>query len=158
MGTVLAVAILVLAALSLIFAEFFIPSFGMLTVCACALYGWALYLGWDNPLIRWTTIAATVPLLGLEVFLAVKLLPRSPFILRSPPSAQEREGELAELVGRTGRATTELRPAGKVDVGGQRLDAVSARGWTEKGSAVRVTRVAGGQVVVEPYDEDSANP
>ena len=53
------------------------------------------------------------------------------------------------LVGKTGTATTILRPSGKVAVDGEWYDAVSESGFLEKGTAVRVIRFENAQVYVE---------
>ena len=45
-------------------------------------------------------------------------------------------------------ALTFLRPAGKVDIRGARLDAVSEAEFIEKGTPVVVTRIDGNRVVV----------
>jgi len=53
-----------------------------------------------------------------------------------------------DLVGRTGRALTTLRPAGTADIDGQRVDVVSEGGFIASGSAVEVVRARGAVVVV----------
>ena len=54
-----------------------------------------------------------------------------------------------DLLGRTGKAFTVLRPAGTVVVDGKRVDAVSSGEHIEKGSSIRVIEVHGSRVVVE---------
>jgi membrane-bound serine protease (ClpP class) len=55
---------------------------------------------------------------------------------------------LNELVGRTGRASTFLRPAGKVEIDGEIHDAVSEFGFIEKDTEVKVVRFENSQLVV----------
>ena len=61
--------------------------------------------------------------------------------------------EPAKVVGQTGQAITDLRPAGKVEVDGEQYDAVSERVFVEKGKQVKVLRYSIGQLYVEPVEE-----
>lgn len=56
------------------------------------------------------------------------------------------------LVGKAGTAHTDLRPAGIVDIEGQRIDVVSEAGFIIKGSPVKVIEVAGSRIVVRQVD------
>jgi membrane-bound serine protease (ClpP class) len=53
-----------------------------------------------------------------------------------------------ELVGKTGRAVTFLRPAGKVEIEDEVYDAVSELGWVDKDAEIKVTRFENSQLVV----------
>ncbi len=55
-----------------------------------------------------------------------------------------------DLVGREGMALTDLRPAGTVLLGEERVDAVSESAWIEEGTAVRVVSSEGYRLVVRP--------
>src|SRR5262249_58319810 len=52
------------------------------------------------------------------------------------------------LVGRTGRALTPLRPAGKAELDGARVDVVTDGDFVDAGQPVAVVRVEGMKVVV----------
>jgi membrane-bound serine protease (ClpP class) len=54
-----------------------------------------------------------------------------------------------QMVGKSGTASTVLRPSGKVRIDGVVYDAVSEDGFIEKGQAVKVLRYETGQVYVE---------
>ena len=56
--------------------------------------------------------------------------------------------EVISLKGKEGIAHTVLRPSGKIEVNGELYDAVSQIGWIEKGSLVKVIKVAGSQAYV----------
>jgi len=55
-----------------------------------------------------------------------------------------------ELLGREGVAMTDLRPAGTVLIGEERVDAVSESEWIEDGTDVRVVSSEGYRLVVRP--------
>ena len=54
------------------------------------------------------------------------------------------------LLGRSGIAATQLRPSGAVQFGDRRVDVVTAGGFVEAGTPVRVVEVRGNRIVVEP--------
>lgn len=56
--------------------------------------------------------------------------------------------EIKEIVGKTGIASTVLRPSGKIQIEGKTYDAVSEEGFIEKGTTVNVIRYETGQVYV----------
>ncbi len=55
-----------------------------------------------------------------------------------------------DLLGREGVAMTDLRPAGTVLIGEERVDAVSESEWIEDGTEVRVVSSEGYRLVVRP--------
>jgi len=58
---------------------------------------------------------------------------------------------LEELVGQAGDVVTPLRPAGSARVDGRVVDVVAAEGaYVDTGARVRVVKVEGARVVVEP--------
>lgn len=56
--------------------------------------------------------------------------------------------EVASLLGKDGRALTDLRPAGKIEIDGRRLDVVAESAYVESGSEVTVVQAGGSRVVV----------
>lgn len=80
-------------------------------------------------------------------------------ILKDPGTAVEEESFLAAMagvdegplakVGQTGVAITPLRPAGRIQVGEQLLDAVAAFGFIPAGAPVRIVEVSQFRIAVE---------
>lgn len=60
--------------------------------------------------------------------------------------------ELLALIGKTGVALTELRPAGVATIEGRRIDVVTDGGFLDKGTPIRVEEVSGNRVVVRAQE------
>jgi len=60
---------------------------------------------------------------------------------------------LGALVGSTGTVVAALRPAGKADIDGKRVDVVSDSEFIARDTPVTVVEVEGGRVVVRPSAE-----
>jgi membrane-bound serine protease (ClpP class) len=154
----------------LIFAEvFLIPGFGV----AGVLGGVALLLGFflsmqsfTLPTTTWEAEAfnfnLTAFLLGFAgtaaaFAVAVRFLPSSPMLSRLVLTGQQRKEDgysvgspaRVALLGREGIAYTALRPAGKIEVDGDRIDAVAEGTFIDKGQAVTILETAGNRVVVK---------
>jgi membrane-bound serine protease (ClpP class) len=61
-----------------------------------------------------------------------------------------------DLMGREGEALTDLRPAGTILIGEERVDAVSESEWIEEGTKVRVVSSEGYRLVVRPLGPGEA--
>jgi len=148
------VALLILVGLALVFTEIIIPSFGLITLAALGCIGSALYMVYDfygsvRPVVA--TSAVVVALVIVDIILAVKYLPHSPLVLRARSrSPKEKDDPRKALVGRTGTASTQLRPSGKVAIGGVVYDAESDHGLIEKNTPIRVVEFRDGRLMVRP--------
>ncbi len=92
-------------------------------------------------------------LTGIGVFLAIKLVPRSRlarsvFLRVSEDGFSSTSEDLSGLKGREGISLTYLRPAGKAEIDGKRIDVVTEGNLIQKGKRVRVIEVEGSRVVV----------
>ncbi len=61
-----------------------------------------------------------------------------------------------DLIGKTGRAITDLRPAGTALIGEERLDVVTEGPWIEQGTDIRVVSAEGYRHVVRALDPEQA--
>jgi membrane-bound serine protease (ClpP class) len=109
-------------------------------------------------------VALAILVAMLAAFALLRALPRLPFgrqlVLQSDmPSTlgyvSPPEGDHAWL-GRTGVATSPLRPAGIADVDGIRLDVVSEGAFVDVGTPIVITRVDGNRIVVRPSSAPGA--
>ncbi|MCK6459298.1 MAG: hypothetical protein L6Q95_05330 [Planctomycetes bacterium] len=92
-------------------------------------------------------------------FLLARYLPRVPLFrgLALAPAAPQTGSAVAmapgpphALVGATGVAETQLRPAGRARIDGKHLDVVAEGGFVQPGTAVRVVAVRGNVITVRP--------
>ncbi len=90
----------------------------------------------------------------ISVFLAKKLLesPTLGFALRNRQLSSDgftvAETGYSSMVGKTGVAQTQLRPAGKVEIDGDIFDAVSQVSYINKGQTIKVVDYKKGQLIV----------
>ncbi len=157
-------AILLLAiALVLFFVEIFVPSGGIITVCAviCLAVG-VFFLFKVNTTVGMVGAIVSVGALPFLFALGIKMLPNTPFyrrlLLKSAPrpglgefgiaGATGRERAKA-LIGLTGQAVTDLRPVGKCMINGSREDCHAVTGTIKAGTKIRVVDADGMQIKVK---------
>ena len=151
--------ILQLVGVVVIIAEIILPSGGILSVLALAVFGYSLFIVFNeiSMIIGFSFVAADLILIPVLVIVGLKLLARSPVTLRKTLSRKEgvssQSSELESCVGRQGNAVTDLRPAGIAVINGKRVDVVTRGEYIEKDSAIIVTTVTGNQIIVRKKDE-----
>ncbi len=79
--------------------------------------------------------------------------PKEDTTLASTPVNQE----LEQLVGRVGRAISDLRPSGVTDFDGRRVDTITEGMMVDAGQWVRCIEVRAGRVVVRPVEKPDLN-
>lgn len=154
---------LLATAVLLIIVEVFIPSGGLIAIAATgvAIAGivclFRVSVGWGLVGIGVMVVA------GPSAFAFwVKVLPHTPFgrkmLGERPESELAAEAEQAErerraraaLLGAEGRALTDLRPVGVVEIAGVRHDALSETTMIQAGTKVRVSVVESNAIRVRP--------
>ncbi len=153
---------LYLASAALIIAEVFVPSGGLITLCAigCLTGGVAIFFS-RSAAAGWTGIGIALVMIPSVLVGAYKVFPKTRFgkrVLLAPPVRKEGEAipdteELKGLLGAVGTVTTTMRPVGMCDFSGKRLECVAESGYVEKGSRVKVIRVESTQVTVRVIQE-----
>ena len=149
--------------LLLILAEVFVPSGGMIGLCALACLGLSLWYAFDLSTMTgaWFLLIEVV-VLPATIALAFSLWSRSPLARKmflAPPSDEELgashdEHRLEALVGQVGRAVTPLRPCGHLEVDGRRFDGLADDGFIPEGTLVRVIGIRTGQLLVRRGMDD----
>lgn len=115
----------------------------------------------DMSLALWGVSLSLVAAVALCVVVGRKLPGMRHSRLFLETTQREQEGyvgvdksQVLALVGKTGVAATDLRPAGKALVEGQLCDALSRQGFIAKGAAVVVVDCSAAQIVVDAVDGD----
>jgi membrane-bound serine protease (ClpP class) len=150
-------AIIFLVGIALILAEAFVPGFGVLGVCGIIGTVAGLILSAPDP-------AQGVLTVGIAFLLCLFILPVllryinkskafSKLILTEslgtdPKDKDDEVESRAGLTGAAGWAITPLRPSGRVEIDGQKIDVVSDGSYIAAGSPVKVMKVEGSRIVV----------
>jgi|GEM_PF-4811927 len=141
-----------------------IPGFGVAGISGFILTSSAIYLGYQEIAPHWfdmtpgsislitTGAVASVATTSLITFGMVKAMPYMPFtrrMIHSESLHDDDTGLEASLhKGLSGIATTDLRPAGKIELGGRAYDVTTSDGYINAGEAVVIDKVRGNHVVV----------
>jgi len=141
----------------LIIAEVFVPSGGLISVCAlaCLISGIAIFFQHSST-AGWIGVAIAVIMIPSLLVITYKIFPKTRFgksVTLTPPQRQPGDAiadtaELKELLGAVGLVFTPLRPVGTCDFSGQRLECVAESGYVDKGKKVKVIHVESTQVTV----------
>jgi len=153
------VLLLLVVGLAVMVLEVFLPSGGILgflslTAIVAAVATAFLEIGATAGLVVLAVATAVVPTV---LALAFRWFPETPLgrrVLPPPPDpadvapAAARRRELEKLLGRSGRAVSEMLPWGMVEIDGVRVEAVSDGGPIDSGAAVEAVGVQGRDLVV----------
>jgi membrane-bound serine protease (ClpP class) len=158
------VILLVLGIIALGVEAFVLPGFGVAGAAGLLLVGGSAILAMLGHFPTGADVGRAFVVLGAAVvitaavaFAWIRHLPYSPRFRRAllVDGLDASEGFVAalpraDLVGREGVAATDLRPAGTIVIGDERIDAVAETGFVLAGSAVRIVRAEGYRHVVRP--------
>ena len=146
----------------LIIAEVFVPSGGLISLCALAcLVGGAVIFFQHSVVAGWIGVGiAAVMIPGVLIF-TYKIFPKSRFgksVTLTPPERQQGDAipdtsELKEMLGEVGVVLTPLRPVGMCDFSGQRVECVAEGGYVDKDKKVKVIYVESTQLTVRMIEE-----
>jgi membrane-bound serine protease (ClpP class) len=163
MGWWLAFAIfLYFACATLIFAEVFVPSGGLISVCAFAcLVGGIVLFFYHSATAGWIGVVIALVMIPTLLVIAYKVFPKTRFgksVTLTPPERELGDAivdtdELKNLLGVVGMVVTPLRPVGICDFSGQRVECVAESGYVNKGEKVKVIDVESTQLTVRVVEE-----
>lgn len=141
----------------LMIAEVFVPSGGLISVCALAcLIGGLMIFFHTSTIAGWVGIAVAIVMIPSVLIITYKIFPKTGFgkaVTLTPPERQAGDAipdtaKLMEMVGAVGMVITPLRPVGMCDFSGQRIECVAESGYIDKGIKIQVINVQGTQVTV----------
>jgi membrane-bound ClpP family serine protease len=160
-GNLVLPIVLQLVGVAVIIAEFVLPSGGLLSIAAAGCFGYSLFhvFYYVSPRAGTFFVLADIVTIPVLVIVGIKLLARSPVTLRTALSRDcgvgSQDAGLAQLVGKSGRVVTDLRPAGKASIEGRRFDVVSQGDYIDAAQEIVVTEVDGNRIVVRKKETES---
>ena len=159
--------LLIIATVSIIFLELFVPSGGILGAIAgvCAVAAVAIVFYYEGVTRGLLFLAMSAVVIPLCVAGALKYWPYTPVgrrILNILPGETAAVGSpdyqhLQDLIGQVGMAKSKMVPSGSVSLSGQTYDAVSQSGVINEGEPVQVVSVDGTRILVRKMEAGSAN-
>jgi len=146
----------------LIISEVFVPSGGLISLCAlvCLVGGAFIFFRYSTT-AGWIGIGVAAVMIPAVLIFAYKIFPKTRFgksVTLSPPERQQGDAipdtsKLKELLGKVGTVITPMRPVGMCDFEGQRVECVAESGYVEKGKKVKVINVESTQLTVRTIEE-----
>ena len=149
----LPVLLCLLLGAALMIVEVFLPGFGLPGVSGIVLIGAGAAMIWLKAGALAALAALLVIIAVLAVFVSYMMRRASSgdahtrIFLREKEELRSRE-DMQVLVGRQGRTTSVLRPAGIGDFGGVRLNVVTEGSFIERDRPIEIVNVDGARIVV----------
>lgn len=151
------IALAVVGLLGILWELHVVPGHGLPGILGAGALLAAVFLAFGLPFffVAIETIATAIVLTVIGFSLTVRAVPRNAWAHRlALASAQGPEyvtsTDFGGLRGRTGTASSFLRPAGIASIDGRRVDVLTEGEFIPAGTPVRVVRVEGARVFVEP--------
>ena len=146
--------ILLIVGFALVVVEMYIPGFGFpgVTGTICLIAGVALYAKTD--IVAWLVMTViVVSLLCVALSISIRSaakgrLAKSKLVLNEVSTSEVGENDLSYYVGKTGCASTVLRPSGIGEFEGVKLNILSDGEYIAEGARITVTRVEGNRIFV----------
>jgi membrane-bound serine protease (ClpP class) len=146
----------------LIVAEVFVPSGGLISICAlaCLVGGIAIFFHY-NVIAGWIGVVIALIMIPAMLVFTYRIFPKTRFgksVTLSPPKRRQGDAipdtdELKDLLGAEGVVLSTLRPVGTVDFSGRRIECVAEGGFVEKGKKVKIISVESTQLKVRVIEE-----
>ncbi len=158
MGEIALPLILLIVGAAAFFLEAFIPSGGLISVLAGGCLVAAVLLAFTRlgTPAGLVFLAISLVVVPVSLVLAFAVFPKTAIgrrlTLRSAQTQEDgyvgQNPKEKELLGQTGVALSNLRPAGAARIAGRRYDVVTEGDMVEKGAAIEVRRIEGNRIVV----------
>ncbi len=139
----------------LIIVEAFMPGFGIAGIAGAVLDIAAIFLTNKYYGLVWSLVAtlAVLVFVGIAVFFSYRSamkgrLSKSPIVLKDTEAVGAPVLSAEDWTDREGTAVTALRPAGRVEIGGVRMNASTSGEFLAKGTAVKVVGTEGDHLVI----------
>jgi membrane-bound serine protease (ClpP class) len=153
----LIIALAVFGVAGILFELHVLPGHGVPGIVGALALGSAIVLSFGTMyfFVALETLASAIVLTVIIYSLLAKSMPENAWIRRLTLAADQgpeyvTSADFTYLRGQSGTATSFLRPAGVAAIGGHRVDVLTEGEFIAAGTAVRVTRVEGARIFVEP--------
>jgi membrane-bound serine protease (ClpP class) len=146
--------VLQLAGVIIIIAEIFLPSGGLLSVIAAGLFGYSLFIVFNDisTMAGIYFVLADLFIIPVLVAVGLKILARSPATLQETLSRENgvvsQSPEMESFKGGEGKTVTALHPGGTAMINNKRVDVVSRGEYIEKNKDIVVVEITGNQIIV----------
>lgn len=150
-----------IAGLALVIAEFFVPG-GIVGILGGVLIILSLlFAGANVSQMIWAIfIALMVAIIGMVIlmkFFGKKMHVFNKLVLKDATTTEDgyvSNVNRIDLLGKVGKTITPLRPAGTMQLGGERIDIVSEGSYIDAGKAVEIIKVEGSRIVVRELEKE----
>ncbi len=151
------VALAVIGLIGILWELHVVPGHGLPGILGAGALLVAVLLAFGLPFlfVGVETIATAIVLTVIGFTLTVRAVPQNAWAQRLALSASQgpeyvTSTDFGSLRGRAGTATSYLRPAGIASIDGRRIDVLTAGEFIAAGTPIRVVRVEGARIFVEP--------
>jgi len=154
--------LLYLLSAALIIAEVFIPSGGLISICAmaCLIGGLAIFFN-HSFVMGWIGVVVALVMIPTVLVLGYRHFPKSRFGKSVTLNPSERHAgdaipdteQLEKMVGVEGVVMSPLRPVGMCDFNGNRVECIAESGYIDKDKKIKVINVQSTQVTVRSVEE-----
>jgi membrane-bound serine protease (ClpP class) len=136
-----------------------VPGHGAPGVLGGAVLLLSVLLAFGTPMIfvAMQTVATAIIVTLILFYLATRIFPENAWIKRLTFAGAQgadyvTSADFTTLLGKSGVASSYLRPAGVALIDGSRVDVLTQGEFIQQGTPVRVTRVEGARIFVEPIE------
>ncbi|MHC4322959.1 MAG: NfeD family protein [Planctomycetota bacterium] len=147
----------------LIVAEVFVPSGGIISICALACLAGGVAIFFHYSLIAgWIGVGIAAIMIPVVLIFAYKIFPKTRFgksVTLTPPQREQGDAipdtdKLKDMLGAEGVVVTPLRPVGMCEFSDRRVECVAESGYVDKGKKVKIINVESTQLTVRIIEEN----
>ncbi len=153
--------VLFVIGVGLVIAEFFLPGGIAGIIGSLAIVGGIILAG-GNPMYMAISVLIAVAIASTGMVILMKFFGKKLHLLNKVVLMDATDTESGyvsnvnrvELLGRTAKTSTPLRPSGAIELDGERIDVVSEGSYIDKGKNVTIVKVEGSRIVVRESEEE----
>lgn len=157
LGALPVIALALLGLMGILFELHVVPGHGAAGILGSIALLLAMVLAFGSSLffVALQSVATAIVLAVVLFALAVRIWPENAFVRRVTFAAEQgpeyvTSSDYTSLRGKVGSAASYLRPSGVAAIDGERVDVLTEGEFIPAGTPVRVTRVEGARIFVEP--------